>query len=136
MWYFSEPVGAMKITSNEQNISSHYLLNHRRKDVLWLLGLKSSYGLVWTSYWSRNTRKNKTTQKKPFICSWWLKEYKAMLTNCSLHTPTNNRGWTQWNSHNSDDSKNVRFTTQQRDIATKHEVQKYDLKTSLIYNFR
>ena len=46
VYYFSEPVGARKNTSNEQNIGWHYLLKHRRKDVFWPLGFYTSYGLI------------------------------------------------------------------------------------------
>ena len=51
-----------------------------------------------------------------------LKEYKAMLTDCPLCTPENSWSLTQWNSKKSDDFEDVRFATQQRDTATKHEI--------------
>ena len=53
-----------------------------------------------------------------------------------LRTPKNSWNLTQWNSQNSDDFKNVRFATQQRDTVTKHKVQKYDPKMSLRSNFK
>lgn len=76
-------------------------------------------------------RKIKLTMIKIQLKRNETKEYKVMLTDFHLCTLGNSGNLTQWNSQNGD----VRFATQQCNTATKYEVQKYDLKPSLISNF-
>ena len=76
-------------------------------------------------------RKIKLTMIKIQLKRNETKEYKVMLTDCHLCTLGNSGNLTQRNSQNGD----VRFATQQRNTAAKYEVQKYNLKTSLISNF-
>ena len=60
-------------------ISFYYMLNQQMRDVFfhsfyflvfWLLVCENLYGLIWAFYPSDKMKK--TTEKKPFECSWWL----------------------------------------------------------------